>query len=220
MPRSSQSEQERAQTRGRILDAARALFQEGGIEAVSTRAIGRRVGLTAAALYAYFPSKGALLRGLWRDALQDLTARLRAISAGHPDPIATIRALAEAYTAFAEEDPVRFRVLFRHDEAVPIAEQPDLYAPYLLLRDQVDTAMGQGLFPGQDDPDLLAQAIWGAVHGVLALQNDCLDFSFRPLRRLVTTVLEAMIAGLTRAATQGAARQGAATQGRDAPCAG
>jgi AcrR family transcriptional regulator len=211
MPRSSQSEEERAETRRRILAAARALFQEEGIEAVSMRAIGRRVGLTAAALYGYFPSKAALLRGLWHDALGDLTARLRAISAGLSDPIAAIRALAEAYAAFAGEDQVRFRVLFRHDEAISEEEWPEIHAPYLLLREQVAEAMRRGRFGAAEDPDLLAQAIWGAAHGVLALQADCREFEFRPMKLLVATVLEAMLAGLTAEPV---------VQGRNAPCAG
>lgn len=201
MPRASHSEAEREQMRQRILAAARALFQEGGLEAVSMRAIGRRVGLTAAALYAYFPDKAELLRALWHDALHDLTVRLQRISAGEADPLAAIRALAAAYTDFAEEDPVRFRVLFLRADPTPeqtMADQPDIYAPYLLLRAQIETALRRGLFGTATDADLVAQAIWGAVHGVLTLRTDCLDFSFRPLRPLVSLVVDTMIGGLAR----------------------
>jgi AcrR family transcriptional regulator len=54
--RSARSEQ----TRERILGAAKELFAVHGYKSVGVREIGRRAGLTNAALYYYFPSKRAL----------------------------------------------------------------------------------------------------------------------------------------------------------------
>lgn len=62
-----------AAKRGRILDAARALFAEGGLEGASLRAIAARAGYTPPALYFHFASKEAIYAELLRDSL----ARLR-----------------------------------------------------------------------------------------------------------------------------------------------
>lgn len=198
MPRPSQTESERAQIRQRIIDAARTLFDETGIEGVSMRAIGRRVGLTAAALYAYFPSKSDLLKGIWEDAKADIERRLREISSATPDPLQAIRALGATYADFCLEDPVRFRVLFlwSSDEIRGDAQHPEEHGPYLVLRERVQQAIDQGLAPGHDDADLLAQIFWSAIHGVVSLQITCTDFSFQPAPLLVDTMLTTIAAGV------------------------
>jgi AcrR family transcriptional regulator len=199
MPRLPQSEEERAQNRNRILEAARTLFDEDGIEAVSMRAIGRRVGLTASALYAYFPGKSELVRDIWSDAEAGLTHRLRAISAAHSDPLEAIRALGAVYAAFGIEDPLRFRVLFLwNDESLKdeFYTRVENQSGYFALRDRVAEAMERGLIAGFDDADLVAQTMWAAVHGVVVLNNTCSDFPFRPPELLVSTVMDAIIAGI------------------------
>ncbi|PKU24684.1 TetR/AcrR family transcriptional regulator [Telmatospirillum siberiense] len=209
MPRPPQSDEEKAQTRCRILDAARTLFDGDGIKAVSMRAIGRRVGLTASALYAYFPSKVDLVRGLWSDAKDDLTRRLQDISLAHADPLEAIRALGAAYAAFGIEDPLRFRVLFLWDDD---SMNDDFYSreenqsPYFVLRDRVAEAIGRGLIAGPDDADLVAQAVWASVHGVVVLNNTCPDFPFRPPGLLVSTVMDAALGGLRRGIVEGEGR--------------
>lgn len=208
MPRLPQSQEERARTRDRILDAARTLFDGDGIEAVSMRAIGRRVGLTASALYAYFPSKVDLVRDLWSSAKDDLARRLREISAAHADPLPAIRALGAAYAAFGIEDPLRFRVLFLwNDDSMKdeFYSRVENQSPYFVLRDRVAEAIGRGLIAGTDDADLVAQALWAAVHGVVVLNNTCTDFPFRPPDLLVSTVMDAVIAGLCRVSAGGGA---------------
>ncbi|MBY0337851.1 MAG: TetR/AcrR family transcriptional regulator [Acetobacteraceae bacterium] len=61
-----------AAKRERILDAARALFAESGLEGASLRAIAARAGYTAPALYFHFASKEAIYAELLRDSLARL----------------------------------------------------------------------------------------------------------------------------------------------------
>lgn len=51
-------------TRERILEAALELFTERGYDKTSVREVAERVGITKAALYYHFPSKGSLLSSL------------------------------------------------------------------------------------------------------------------------------------------------------------
>ena len=56
----------------RIIRAARDEFSEYGFEKASMRRIGKRCGLTAAALYRHFDSKEAIFDAIVRPALDDL----------------------------------------------------------------------------------------------------------------------------------------------------
>lgn len=198
MPRAPHSEEQRDIIRRRILDAAQELFDSSGIEAVSMRALGGRVGLTASALYAYFPAKIDLLRALWWDALDDLHARMLRLSESEPDPIAAIRALGMAYVDFGLENPARFRVLFMADQGALAEELKTAgiyHDSYRLFRDRVAEAIDQGrLRPAA--PDLCAQVIWAGVHGVVNLVNSSASFPFVSPPLLAATTLDALLAGL------------------------
>lgn len=207
MPRLPLSEQERAQTRARILAAARDLVEKLGVERLSMRAIGAKVGLTASALYAYFPAKQDLLRALWQGAIDDLDACFRALSAAEPDPLAALTTLGRAYAAFALEDPARFRLLF-FTLAPPGAIDDETGVPaqtrvgYVIVRERVVEAIERGLLRS-DDPDLLSQILWSALHGVVALINAPTDFPFQPPDLLVETMLATVLRGLVRVPPSG-----------------
>lgn len=205
MPRLPQSEQEREQVRQRILKAAQELFDSDGIEAVSMRAIGARVGLAASALYAYFPAKLDLIRALWRGALDDLQAKLCDLSRQEPDPIAVLPRLAKAYADFALEQPIRFRLLFMIDSDVLDADFQSIdetRIAYHLLRERSAEAIAQGRFR-LNNPDLVAQTLWSAIHGVAALLITCRAFPFEDPKLLIDTMIETAMRGLIAGGHQG-----------------
>jgi AcrR family transcriptional regulator len=86
--------------RGQILDAALAIADEQGLDAVTMRAVAGRVGVTAMALYPHVSSKDDLLNGLvdhllaelsrpdpgqpWRDRLRALGRSARELAHRHP----------------------------------------------------------------------------------------------------------------------------------------
>ena len=199
MPRAPLSEEQRDIVRRRILDAAQELFDGAGIDAVSMRALGARVGLTASALYAYFPAKIDLLRALWWDALDDLQARMLRLSQGEADPITAIRGLGLAYVDFGLENPARFRVLFMADQgafAEELKAAGIYHDSYRLFRDRVAEAIDQGRLR-LNDPDLCAQALWAGAHGVVNLINSSASFPFVLPTLLAATTFDALLAGLS-----------------------
>lgn len=199
MPRVPHSEEQRNIVRRRILDAAQELFDGAGIDAVSMRALGARVGLTASALYAYFPAKIDLLCALWWDALDDLHARMVRLSQGEPDPIAAIRGLGLAYVDFGLENPARFRVLFMADQgafAEELRAAGIYHNSYRLFRERVAEAIDQGRLR-LNDPDLCAQVLWGGVHGAVNLTNLSTSFPFVSPALLAATTIDALLTGLS-----------------------
>jgi len=61
----------REQARREILGAAQDILSESGVEAVTLASVAGRLGMTKQALYHYFPSKEALVRGLITTLLDD-----------------------------------------------------------------------------------------------------------------------------------------------------
>ncbi|HTY17585.1 MAG TPA: TetR/AcrR family transcriptional regulator [Myxococcota bacterium] len=86
-----------ATTRERLVEATRAVLEEGGSAAASVQAIAERAGLAAGALYRHFPSKADLLVEVFRDAARrDLVAMQRAAATGR-----SVERLEAAVATFA-----------------------------------------------------------------------------------------------------------------------
>ena len=91
--------------RALVLDAARAVFLEAGIEGASIREIARRAGYTPGAIYSYFDSKEAIYGALLDESIQ----RLRTAVADAPEsegrPDQTLAAKAQAWFDFYAANP-------------------------------------------------------------------------------------------------------------------
>jgi AcrR family transcriptional regulator len=76
--------------------------------------IAREMGMTAPALYRYFSDRDELLSALMVDGFAEMSDALgTALDSVPPDDLAgRVRAVAEAYRAFARADPARFSLLF------------------------------------------------------------------------------------------------------------
>ena len=104
----------RAATISEITRTARRLLVEEGPEAVTLRAIAREMGMTAPALYRYFPSHEDLLRHLIGDLYNDLTdslaARLEALA---PEGIeARFRAAGHWFRRWSLDHPREYGLMF------------------------------------------------------------------------------------------------------------
>ena len=89
-------------TRRTLLDVARRLFAERGYAAVGTEEIVREAGVTRGALYHQFADKRALFAAVLEDVEAELVQQIAAIAATAADPLAALRAGAEA---FLDADP-------------------------------------------------------------------------------------------------------------------
>lgn len=202
-------ERERSDARRRILEAAREMFEENGYEAVTMRAIADRIEYTATALYHHFQSKHALLTELCADEFAQLGRRM--LKASKPTgPIERLRVAAETYLRFAEKHPSQYRFLFM-TVLPPLTEQgfrphhqfddPEQDA-YAYLRQTCADAISEGLLrPEFVDADVLAQMLWGAVHGHISLRMAKNYQEFVPwknLRTMVVLTIDTLLQGLLR----------------------
>ena len=124
METSTRRERQRAETAAEIKAAARKLLVEGGASAVGLRAVARELGLSAPALYRYFPSHDALICDLTADLYDELTAALIELqeTGADPDLGARLYLLAGGLRDWARAHPAEFGVMFGSAVPDPQAE--------------------------------------------------------------------------------------------------
>ncbi len=176
MPPKPKSQSDRDLLRSQILDAARALFVERGIEAVTMREIAKQVNYSATTLYHYFADKEALLQAVCDEDFLALASGLQEIMQ-LPDLQARIQALIQGYAQFALQHPNHYRLMFMtprlpcNQDITQIQQgniEQDAYAQLKLV---VQDAFDAGLFkPELDDFELIAQTLWASIHGVCSLE--------------------------------------------------
>ena len=107
-------ERARTETLVQIKTIALRQLADGGVGAISLKAIALEIGLTGPAIYRYVASRNELLTELIIDAYDDLAAALDSVArARTADPWQVqVNALADAYRAWAVEQPHRYRLLF------------------------------------------------------------------------------------------------------------
>jgi AcrR family transcriptional regulator len=104
----------RAATVTEIKETARAILVSEGPDGLSLRAIAREMGMTAPALYRYFPSREDLIVGLIADLYDELVETIEAARDVHPaaDAPLQLAAASRAFRRWALANPREFGLLF------------------------------------------------------------------------------------------------------------
>lgn len=199
MPRPALTEDEIRSFRKTIITAAAKIVGRDGLGQLSMRGLADSLGMTAGALYRYYPSKQDLILDFCRDAITELRNRFDEINRTVDDPLSAIRSMLEAYARFGLEDSDRFRMLFlENDQGLtsPLMEDEATLLPYRQLAEQVAKAAASGLIASADC-ERTTQIIWGGVHGLVTLSSTLNDFDFGNVDQLVGEMIELFISGLS-----------------------
>jgi AcrR family transcriptional regulator len=103
--RRSRREAVNGHKRDLILDAAKQIFAEEGLEGASLRAIAVRAGYTAAALYFHFESKEAIYADVLRASLASLGAAVDRAVAQAKSPAQRLEAAAMSFFRYYADNP-------------------------------------------------------------------------------------------------------------------
>jgi AcrR family transcriptional regulator len=95
--------QTKAETRARLLEAARDVFVATGYRGATLDAIAGRAGFTKGALYWHFPNKQALFLALVSDSIDANFARIEALLEKHGDDPDVLRTAVGAYVDAIDE---------------------------------------------------------------------------------------------------------------------
>jgi len=139
----------RAERRVLLIDAAYALFGDGGEAALTVRSVCRACGLNTRYFYESFADTDELLGAVFDKVAAELAVEVdAAIAAVGGSPTARTRAGMAAVLGFSSADPRRGRVLFTDARANPV-----LTARRAALQDALLAAVleeGSRLHPGSD----------------------------------------------------------------------
>jgi AcrR family transcriptional regulator len=169
-------QRERANTRDKILDAARKMFVGVGYEATTMRAIAAQIEYTPTAIYHHFRSKEALLTELCAQDFRALAQAFQRIERVE-DPVVRIDRIGAAYVDFALDYPMHYQLMFMtprpplDPDETGLSRGDPTEDAYAFLRDTVTEAIVAGrLRPEFQDPDEVAQMLWATVHGIVSIR--------------------------------------------------
>ena len=143
-----------AESRRRVLDTARELFDERGVDSVSMHEIGRAAGVGQGTLYRRYEHKGALCSALLFESTERFYERVRArTQKGNDAALVQLGSLIDDLAAFNEENAP---LLGAVRDAAGGERRMEMYRNpfYGWLRATVIVLLEQAIAEGEAAPDL------------------------------------------------------------------
>jgi len=159
--------------RALVSEAVRTIREEG-VDALTLRAAGKRLGVSQTALYRHFPDKAALLAAVATEGFRMLRVTLDEAWSHGRGGIKAFHAMGVAYVRFARLNPSHYRVMFGGFVDDLIAE-PELHTEAsAAFQSLVDAIVAQQHLRvvRHEDPEQVARFVWAAVHGLAMLTID------------------------------------------------
>jgi len=157
-----------------LLDEAVRTIQTHGVEHLTLRTVGERLGVSRSALYRHFADKQSLLAVVGKEGFRMLRQALADTWERNGRGRIGFRAMGKAYVQFAVAHPSHYRVMFGGfiDSAAKdyrfIAEAR---AAFQALVDALVEQQSAGDLR-RDDPVLMARFVWAVVHSTAMLVID------------------------------------------------
>lgn len=114
-----------SQRKQQILDAALALYEEGGVAAVTAQALVERAEASIGSVYHHYGSLDGVLGALYQRELLSYRESTRQAIDGVDDARGTVQALVTSYLLFVEQNPASARFLFELRFADAMSDQDD-----------------------------------------------------------------------------------------------
>jgi AcrR family transcriptional regulator len=200
-PRSRNRRGEGALLRTDIQAAAADLLAETGNEqAVTLRAVARRIGISAPSIYRHFADRHAILLAIAADAFTELANQLgERTAAAEPDPVAMLRAGCRAYLDFAVTQPQLYKIMFGglwstsegiQAESFTMAEVTALGQDALRVLIGSLAACVEAGASTSTDPAADAVALWLGLHGLAHQRTVAPAFPWPPdiVERIITAL--------------------------------
>lgn len=180
---SERKAKEKEELKALILEGARKLFLEKGIEQTTVRSIAKSINYSVGTVYVYYKDKDAILNDLHAMGFVELGKEMRPLF--HvSNPIERLKALGKVYIHFALENPDMYNLMFLMNAPMNFLEThlkenstheghqeewKEGKGTFSVLRQTVQECLDLGYFKHQEI-EALSFMIWGMVHGICALQ--------------------------------------------------
>ncbi len=180
-------------SRTKILDAASALFLEGGVAALSVRAISKRAGLSTIGIYSHFNGKQGVLDALYIEGFNKVYDAMD-IDRSEEDAMENVRISCQAYLSVAFNNEAHYRLIFGESDTgyTPSEEAREAasrsFKKLVTTTDELIQARGLAIDKLQGALD-----IWAVMHGYVsishhAMSNETLDWDEMALTAVITLI--------------------------------
>jgi AcrR family transcriptional regulator len=154
-----------------LIDEALRTIEAEGVERLTLRNVGARLGVSRSALYRHFADKQALLATVGKEGFSKLRQALADAWEGNGHGRIGFEAMHRAYVQFAAAHPSHYRVMF--GGFIESAEKDDHFisearSAFQVLVDALVEQQNAGDIR-RDDPVLMARFVWAVVHGTAML---------------------------------------------------
>lgn len=165
-PSPGRYERRRAETRARLLAAARELFGERGADATRINEITDRADVGFGSFYNYFDDKHAIVEAVVRDMTEEHGAAVDQLTAGMSDAAEIVAVAHRHFVRLAVAEPTWGRLVLRLEASHRVLS----IALGLRARRDLEQGIATGRFSVPDSGLMLATtggALLGAIQGVV-----------------------------------------------------
>jgi AcrR family transcriptional regulator len=163
---------EKEELRDLILQAAKALFVEKGVEKTTIRNIADKINYSIGTVYVYFRDKNEILHALHSMGFKQYSEtqlNLQHIA----DPMERLIARGRAYILFAMQNPDMYDLMYNLKAPIDFLNENDsewIEGKTVIkrLKTTVDECIELGYFSGMDR-DSVSYLVWSTAHGLCSL---------------------------------------------------
>jgi AcrR family transcriptional regulator len=199
----------RERQRRRILDAARKLFDDQGIDRVTMAEITSESGVQPSTMYQYFANKDEIVWALLSESMEEDSGRAKQTDEAATDGLARLTSLFDYMAGELENNPAKIRFMAQFDAMYarnwPAERLTNLEAQinpegFQGLTALVREGIADGSLRSDLDPDLTMHAVMNAVIGaqrrLASLGNKIEQEYGRPVHRLFRETIRVILMGL------------------------
>lgn len=170
--------EEKEQRRRTILDATESVLETKDRDEMTMADIAEEARLSRSLLYVYFEDMDDIVLGVTHRAFQSMRRRFQSGVTQHDTGLRQIRAVGDAYVAFAQEEPTYFDLVAEFESRAADPEEATARMRQCLAEaDRALEVMADAIQNGIDDDSIRADldpmqtavTLWGCTHGLIQL---------------------------------------------------
>lgn len=157
-------------SRAEIVEAARTILQEDGIDKLSMRHIAEKLKCSVASPYAHFKSREEIIGELFRIGENNLTMELRAAQESSSDVYEQLSAIAHTYWKFSRENGAMHKLMYMSSGKMYRRVFPSLPTSYRVFLETVRAGFKSGAFGHRSKTySAIARTMWAWMYGLIVL---------------------------------------------------
>jgi AcrR family transcriptional regulator len=157
---------QRAERESRIVEAARAIAEREGWDAVTIRRLADEIEYSQPVLYSHFENRDAIVSAVAIEGFKEINVALREAAPGSTGERNALENVAMAYLGFASRCPALYEAMFVLPTDLRFGEaetRPELRAGF--------EALAAVVAPFCVDVDTATETFWAALHGLAELER-------------------------------------------------